>query len=336
MKIETNENKFKQPRGGIMKLDWRLVLVLVLSLGLMVSCEDTEEDEDVTPAFEVLTDYMVANDMDATTVVAGWNISAAAVNDAPAGTYFIVDIRSAEKYAESHIPGAVNSTYADVLTTVEAQNTSDLPVVVVCYSGQSAAHAVVALRLSGYSDAKTMLFGMSSWAMQFDSWSGAISSFAVGHANWSDAAAPALLSDQADPLINTDLTDGAAILAERVDAILAGFKGTNSTTIVEAPENYQIINYWGAADYALYGHIAGAYQVTPGTLTIADDGLDILDPSQTIATYCWTGQTSSMMTAWLTALGYDATSLKNGANSMIYDELQGHKWVAITSDFPME
>jgi rhodanese-related sulfurtransferase len=279
---------------------------------------------------------MAANDLDATTVVSGWNISASAVNEAAAGTYFIVDIRSAEKYAEGHIPGAVNSTYADVLTTVEAQNTSDLPVVVVCYSGQSAAHAVVALRLSGYSDAKTMLFGMSSWAMQFDSWSGAISSFAVDHANWSMDPAPALPSGNDDPVINTDLTDGAAILAERVDAILAGFKGTASTTIVEAPENYQINNYWGATDYDHYGHIAGAYQVTPGTLTIADDGLDILDPSQTIVTYCWTGQTSSMMTAWLTALGYDATSLKNGANSMIYDALESHKWVAITSDFPME
>ena len=317
-----------------MKLDWRLVLVMVLSLGLMVSCEDTDDEETVT-AFETLSQYMVDNSYDADVVIADWITTAANVTGNEAN-YFIVDIRAADKYAEGHIPGAVNSTYADILTTVEAQNTNDLPVLVACYSGQSAAHAVVALRLSGYTDAKTLKWGMSSWAMEFDSWSGSINSFAVDHANWSTDAPPALLSDMDDPVIVTDLTDGAAILAERVDAILAGFKGTASATIVEAPENYQINNFWALTDWDHYGHIAGAYQVTPGTLTIANDGLDILDPSQTIVTYCWTGQTSSMMTAWLTALGYEATSLKNGANSMIYSALESHQWVALTADFPME
>ena len=328
------ENKLKMPQGGKMKLDWRLVLVMVLSLGLMVSCDSTEDEEEDT-AFEVLTKYMVDNSYDADVVIADWITTAAAVTGNEAN-YFIVDIRSAEKFAEGHIPGAVNSAYADILTTVETLNTSDLPVLVACYSGQSAAHAVVALRLSGYTDAKTLMWGMSSWAMGFDSWSGAISSHAVGHANWSMDAPPALLSDMDDPVLTTDLTDGAAILAERVDAILGGFKGIASTEVIAAPENFQVNNFWALSDWEHYGHIAGAYQVTPGTLTIANDGLDILDPSQTIVTYCWTGQTSSMMTAWLTALGYDAKSLKNGANSMIYDALESHKWVALTADLPME
>jgi len=324
-----------------MKLDWRLVLVLVLSLGLMVSCEDTDDEETAT-AFETLTEYMVDNSYDADVVVSGWNIAASAVTGNEAN-FFIVDIRDTTRYNAGHIPSAVNSTYADILTTVETYNTSDLPVVVACYSGQSAAHAVVALRLSGYTDAKSLLFGMSSWArtsisgdISFDSWTGAISSHAVDHANWSTDAPPALLADMDAPVIDTDLTDGAAILAERVDAILAAFKGIASVDVIAAPENYQVLNYWGLTDWDYYGHIAGAYQVTPGTLTIANDGLEILDPTQTIVTYCWTGQTSSMMTAWLTTLGYDATSLKNGANSMIYSALEAHKWVALTADFPME
>ena len=319
-----------------MKLDWKLVLVLVLSLGLMVSCESTEDDEDEVSAFETLTKYMLDNDMDSPTVVSGWITTASAVSGSESD-YFILDIRSAEKYAEGHIPGAVNCAYADVVTTVEAQNTADKPVLVACYSGQSAAHAVVALRLSGYSDAKTLKWGMSGWAAQFDSWSGAIGSSAVGDANWTLPAAPAaLLSDNDDPVIDTDLEDGAAILAERVDEILSAFKGVKGTDVLANPANYQIINYWGADDNAKYGHIAGAHQVTPGTLSIADDGLDILDPAQQIVTYCWTGQTSSMMTAWLRAVGYDGLSLKNGVNSLIYDSLEGHKWAALGSDFPME
>ena len=324
-----------------MKLDWRLVLVLVLSLGLMVSCEDTDDEETLT-AFETLTEYMVDNSYDADAVIAGWNIPAADVTGNEAN-YFIVDIRDADTYDLGHIPTAVNSAYGDILTTVETYNTTDLPVVVACFSGQSAAHAVVALRLSGYTDAKSLLFGMSSWArtsisgdISFDSWTGAISSHAVDHANWSTDAPPALLADMDDPVIDTDLTDGAAILAERVDAILAAFKGIASVDVIAAPENYQVLNYWDLPSWELYGHIDGAYQVAPNSLTIAADGLDILDPAQIIVTYCWTGQTSSMMTAWLTALGYDATSLKNGANSMIYSELQAHNWVALTADFPME
>ena len=317
-----------------MKLDWRLILVIVLSLGLMVSCDKAEEDEDT--AFQTLTKYMVENDLDATTVVADWTVAASAVSGNEAN-YFIVDIRSAAKYAEGHIPGAVNSSYADILTTVEVQNTNDLPVVVACYSGQSAAHAVVALRLSGYTDAKTLLFGMSSWARQFDSWTNSCASIGVGHANWSTGTAPALMSDNDEPVINTNYKDGAAILAQQVDSLLTkGFQGTAAATILDVPENYQIVNYWDLTDYDHYGHIDGAYQVTPGTLKIADNGLDILDPTQTIATYCWTGQTSSMMTAWLSAVGYNATSLKNGANAMIYSTLEGHKWGALTADLPME
>ncbi len=222
---------------------------------------------------------MLDNDMDANVISNGWITTASAVSGNE-DDYIILDIRAADVYALDHISGAVNCAYGDALITVEAQNTTDKPIVVACYTGQKATHAVVALRLSGYSDAQVLKWGMGGWAAQFDSWSGNVADISVGHDNWSTDAAPALLSDNDDPVIDTDRTDGAAILAERVDAILAGFKGTSAATILETPANYQILNYWGASDWDHYGHIAGAYQVTPGTLTIANDGLDILDPSQ--------------------------------------------------------
>ncbi len=309
-----------------MKFDWRLLTVLILTLGLFWGCESDDGDDDAT-AFELLTEYMADNAMDSPDIIASWIIGADAVYGSE-DDYFIVDIRSAEVYATGHVPGAVNSSYAEVVATVQDENTDDKPVVVVCYTGQSAAHAVVALRLSGYTDAKTMKFGMSAWHSDFDLWTGNIGNIAVGHDNWSTAAAPSLPTGMDDPVIETTQTDGAAILAERVDFILAGFKGITSADVLAAPENYQIINYWAVDDWNLYGHIDGAYQVTPNTLTIADDMINMLDPEATVVTYCWTGQTSSMMTAWLLALGYDAKSLKFGVNSMIYDELEGHKWSA--------
>ena len=44
--------------------------------------------------------------------------------------------------------------------------------------------------------------------------------------------------------------------------------------------------------------------------------------------YCWTGQTSANMAAYLRVLGYQAKTLLFGANGMIYDDLPSHKWSA--------
>jgi hypothetical protein len=41
-----------------------------------------------------------------------------------------------------------------------------------------------------------------------------------------------------------------------------------------------------------------------------------------------------MVTAYLNVLGFNATSLKFGANSMIYSELESHKFVVPATDLP--
>ena len=41
-----------------------------------------------------------------------------------------------------------------------------------------------------------------------------------------------------------------------------------------------------------------------------------LDPSKKIVTYCYTGQTSAVITAYLRVLGYEAYSLKFGLNKL--------------------
>ncbi|MCK5168329.1 MAG: hypothetical protein KAQ75_00510, partial [Bacteroidales bacterium] len=99
--------------------------------------------------------------------------------------------------------------------------------------------------------------------------------------------------------------------------------------------SYFINNYWGATDVATYGNISGAYRINP--LTLAGEEYIYLDPSKDVVTYCWTGQTSSVITAYLYILGYNSHSLKNGSNSMIYDDLTSHKWDATAiTDLPVE
>ena len=106
-----------------------------------------------------------------------------------------------------------------------------------------------------------------------------------------------------------------------------------SLAVLGSPSNYCINNYWASTDLEHYGHISSAYRIQP--LSIAGGQLENLDAAKQVVTYCWTGQTSSMITAWLTVVGYNATSLKFGANGMIYDDLESHKYSAPSVDLPL-
>ena len=49
--------------------------------------------------------------------------------------------------------------------------------------------------------------------------------------------------------------------------------------------------------------------------------LTTLPTDKSIAVYCYTGQTSAFLTAYLRLLGYDAKSVLYGTNAMIYDQM---------------
>ena len=308
-----------------MKKRWMLLLVvLAFSVLFIAGCKDDDDSTDPEiSAVELMTTYMDANGMALTDLLDGWIIAAADIVDV-LDDYYVMDIRTGDTdengivdYEDGHVPGAVFSSLGSIVDDAAA---ADNPIVVVCYTGQSAGHAVMALRLSGYSDAKVLKWGMSGWHSDFDKWSGATAT--LNHANW--IAAPGAIAEAQVfdlPDWETDLEDGSAILAERIALITSGFMGVASVDVLDAPTDYFVNNYWAAADVETYGNIDGAYRINPLVL-------ENLDPNETVVTYCWTCQTSSMITAYLTLLGYDAKSLKFGANSMIYDDLQAHKWSA--------
>jgi len=285
------------------------------------------------PAQEILTDYLVANDMDLSDIIAsGWITTSTDVytklTDADAtNDYYVIDIRGEGDYNAGHIDGAVNSTLGNIVTA--AENAAGKTIVVACYTGQTASHAVVALRLSGYPDAKVLKWGMSSWDISLaGAWNTNTGNSGTTSSNWT--AAPGALAADAtfdSPSISSASTTGEGILAERVTYMLTnGFKGVTNADVLTTPSNYFINNFWAATDVEHYGHISGAHRISP--LTIENGEINKLDPSKQIVTYCWTGQTSSMITAYLNVIGYDALSLKFGANGMVYDALGSHKWSA--------
>lgn len=314
------------------KADLFKVLLLAFAAFAIVftGCKDDEPDPVPVDYYEVMTEYMVAHDMDLTDVTTDWIISADAVNTNGITNYYIIDIRSSEDFGLGHIEGAHNTTLANVLT--EAAN-ADKPILLVCYTGQSAAHAHVACRLSGYSDCKVLMFGMSSWNAEFDSWTANTSNQGTGHSNWSTTNTIESPVTFSLPEFTATPETGAEILADRVDYMLTeGFKGVTAADVLATPTNYFINNYWADADVNTYGHITGAYRIKED-LSLEAGGFANLDAASTVVTYCWTGQTSSLVTAYLTVLGYDAKSLKFGANGMIYDALTAHKWTA-SGDYP--
>lgn len=307
------------------------LLIAILPMFVLVSCERDAPDPPPT-SFEVLKNYLVAQNLDLNNMLDGWITAADAVHGKGIGDYYIMDIRSSGDYDTlGHIEGAVNCTFGNIVA--DAANATK-PILVVCYTGQTAGHAVIALRLSGYPDAKVLKFGMCSWNGHFAGpWNNNTGNEAIGNANWAtppgDISDPIVYADE--PNFTTSFTTGEDILKERVDFMVAnGFQGVVCTDVLDNPTQYFITNYWAATDVEHYGNIKSAYRINP--LTLAGEEYKNLDVAETIVTYCWTGQTSSMITAYLNVLGYNAKSLKFGTNSMIHDNLESHKW---TADLPM-
>ena len=125
------------------------------------------------------------------------------------------------------------------------------------------------------------------------------------------------------------------VVKERVTEMLtAGFKAKSYEDIRDNLGEYFVVNYFGEADYlgngssGVPGHIPGAFQFTPYESLGIGEMLAYLPPDMPIVVYCWTGQHSSQVTAYLNMLGYDAYSLKLGGNNLFHTNLTAHKWTS--------
>lgn len=307
-------------------------IIASLPLFILTSCK--KDEPEAVNAYLTLKTYMVANTLDLPDLAKNWIIDPKSTNmggaiDSVTSTmpgYHVFDIRSATDFAAGHIKNAINVPLKDVVTT--AASYSDKPICVVCYTGQTAGQAVMALRLSGFPNAVVLKWGMAGWNSAYKGpWvnnSGyevaANGNIAVGNANWVTTAAPATGSF-AEPVWTSSSTDGAAILKERVQAVLdAGFSPVAGADVLANPAGYQIVNYWSAADYGTLGHFSGAYDVP--VISLAGDLVKAFDPSKSELVYCYTGQTSSIATFWLNVLGYQTKSIGFGANRLVYDQLK--------------
>lgn len=75
----------------------------------------------------------------------------------------ILDVRSAEEFAASHVPGATNIPHTELTAHLASVGATDQPILVYCRSGRRADIALQALRDLGYSRLFHMDGDMLAW-----------------------------------------------------------------------------------------------------------------------------------------------------------------------------
>lgn len=306
----------------------KFFLLGLLFLGvLFTSCKKDEESVNET---QVLVEYLESPNSpamkdfvntDMPTIMAATEVQTLNATN----QVYIIDIRAAADFNAGHIKNAHNVAVGDIINHIKGVNLEPYTkVAIVCYTGQTAGFAAAILRLMGYNKVFSMKWGMCAWHADFaGKWNTAVSNGNSYASQFVSTDSPKAAKGSL-PELNTGKTTGQEILEARVAAVLAeGFTPASVTnaTVFGALNSYYIVNYWPAAQYADPGHIPGAIQYTPKeTMKLAAD-LTTLPTDKTIAVYCYTGQTSAFLAAYLRLLGYDAKSILFGTNGMIYDKM---------------
>ena len=237
--------------------------------------------------------------------------------------FHVIDIRNEGWFEYGHIKNAANVKAEDLLTYFESTiNPVDFDkIVLVCYSGQSAAYYSSLLKIAGHNNVYSMKWGMSSWREDFadNAWNKNIKNEYATKLETTEKSTPGKGSY---PILSTGKTEAKEILKARLETLFATpYKEfiIKSTDVFENLTNYYVINYW--KEDKCTGHIPGTLHFQPDALSFTNDLLT-LPANQKIVVYESTGQKAAYMVAYLNILGYDTSNLAYGANSFMNEILK--------------
>jgi rhodanese-related sulfurtransferase len=92
------------------------------------------------------------------------DISAEQLLAADKQEWLILDVRTADEYAEGHVPGAINIAHSALASRIEEiKSYSDKPVVVYCRSGYRAGLAGDILQEANFSDVRHLDGDITGW-----------------------------------------------------------------------------------------------------------------------------------------------------------------------------
>lgn len=316
---------------------WYLLLVAVLLVGVMLfgagcSTQDTSPDpenpgqvdddpvDDALDADEVLMD--AAKAYFAHVAAGSNNITPSAdvkamLEDNP-NSVFILDLRSGEDFEAGHIPGSVHSARGKVGEIMDRIPTNK-PVIVACYTGQNAGYTVAYLRMAGFENATSLLYGINL------GWVGKDGLALEGTGMNAAADLPVVSSpkDEAEEIIWAKAKEYSKAVDEgKVGFIPVDQYETFYEELQANPNAYYVLDLRSADDFAA-GHIEHSAHVGFGPF---GNILEDLPTNVPVVLACYSGQTAAQALGVLRMLGFDS------ARSILYGVRDG--WVA-KGDMPV-
>jgi rhodanese-related sulfurtransferase len=320
----------------------RLFLITLVLLGLLLSsmvaivgCGDSTTTTAATTAttkdsstaigdraLKVLASNPVGPDDYAANAISGANLAKKLADAAQKDKIYVLDIRKKADYDKGHIAGASQVEFPQ---WAAPENLSKLPkdkkIVVVCYTGNTAAQTAAGMRMLGY-DAAILKAGMMGW-------DGTGKDAVISELNSApnpDVTTPAGTSSPAPPTttFDTKLSDADyKLLAEKANKVFTtmptdGDYNFNTTKSSKLSENLKgadkdklfVLDIRKTEDFNK-GHIDGATHIDFAALAVPDN-LKMLPKGKKIVVVCYTGNTAAQATTILRMLDYDAVVLKFG------------------------
>lgn len=303
----------------------KLLLLIILMIAL-VSCQSSESDDKVNGAsventlklldwFETNGNYINSQEIPSILnpeVVYGMR------ND----NILIVDLRDEADYHAGHIEHAVNIPPNEVLDFFRTRidPASFTSIFFVCNNGNLSGYVTGVMQLLGFKNTFAVRFGLCAWDREIAEkyWLANTSNHLVGKLHHTgNPKAPA--GDY--PAIDAEGSSGFEIAWERAAILLNEPLEAYTITIDQMEgqyDHYYTMCYWPEDKYISNGHLPGAVQYTPKRSLSRATFLNTVPVDRPNVVYCYSGQHSKFVTAYLRMLGYDSRSLAYGANGFIH------------------
>lgn len=321
---------------------WKLLLISILILGVLLpsslaltGCGDektttttatvTQDPASIIAdrALKVLASTPQGSVDYAANAVSGTDLAAKLAEPSEAGKLHVLDIRSKADYDKGHIQGSSQVEFKDWAAPDNlAKYPKDKKIIVVCYTGNTAAQTVAGLRLLGY-DAAALKGGINGWAagMSQDSVAGEIQAgnFAVVNT----AAANESMAAPAGATFDKPSASDYDVIAEKANTIFSALTPQTMGSVIKATDldaklkdpaqkdKLFLLDIRKEEDFTRVGHIEGTTRVDFTALAVPDN-LKLLPKDKQIVVICYTGNTAGQAVTMLKMLGYDAVVLKYG------------------------
>lgn len=235
----------------------------------------------------------------------------------------VVDVRPEVEYNKGHIETSINLQTSEVLQflreTINPANFKNI--IIVCNNGNISGHVAATLRFLGFENVYSMRFGLSGWDKKIAEiyWLANTSNHLIGKL---DHTGYFMRPEGELPAIQALSNQGEQIAFERAKAIIDEDPQDYIITIEEFQNNlddFYTICYWPLDKYINNGHFPRSVHYEPKKSLTLDTYLNTLPTEKPIVLYCYSGQHTTFVAAYLRMLGYDAKSLAYGANGFIHE-----------------